>query len=98
MSGFPSTIRSSRRTQHNVRSLGGAFSGPVGKVRLAPATAAVVVIGAGFVVTFTMWRHMDEARAFALGVPYTNFNWKTVNAQNRGCNACRNLETAAKTE
>ena len=31
---------------------------------------------------------MDEARAFALGVPYTNFNWKTAHAQERGCNAC----------
>jgi hypothetical protein len=30
----------------------------------------------------------NQARAFALGVPYTNFNWKTVHAQVRGCNAC----------
>ena len=59
------------------------------------ALAAVVVIGAGFVITFMMWRHTDEARAFALGVPYTNFNWKTVNAQNRGCNACHADHLAA---
>jgi hypothetical protein len=59
------------------------------------ALAAVVVVGSGFVVTFAMWRHMDEARAFALGVPYTNFNWKTANAQNRGCNACHADHLAA---
>jgi hypothetical protein len=29
----------------------------------------------------------DDARTVTLGVPYTNFNWKTVHAQNRGCNA-----------
>lgn len=52
------------------------------------ALAAIIVIGAGFLVTFAMWRNMDEARAFALGVPYTSFNWKTVHAQERGCNAC----------
>jgi hypothetical protein len=52
------------------------------------ALAAIIVIGAGFVVTFAMWRNMDEARAFALAVPYTNFNWKTARAQERGCNAC----------
>lgn len=69
------------------------------------AVAAIVVIGAAFLVTFAMWRHMndaraddaraDEARAVALGVPYTNFNWKTVHAQNRGCNACHADHLAA---
>ena len=52
------------------------------------ALGAIIVIGAGFVATFAAWRHMDDARAFALGVPYTNFNWKTAHAQERGCNAC----------
>jgi hypothetical protein len=52
------------------------------------ALGAIVVIGAGFVVTFAAWRHMDEARAFALGIPNTAFNMKTVHAQERGCNAC----------
>jgi hypothetical protein len=59
------------------------------------ALAAIVVIGAGFVATFAMWRHMDEARAFALGVPYTNFNWNTAHAQSRGCNACHADHLAA---
>ena len=59
------------------------------------AVAAIVVIGAGFVATFAMWRHMDEGRAFALGVPYTNFNWNTAHAQNRGCNACHADHLAA---
>jgi hypothetical protein len=54
----------------------------------ALALSAIVVVAAGFVVTFTMWRHMDEARARALGIPYTTFNWKTAHAQERGCNAC----------
>ena len=52
------------------------------------AVGAVVVIAAGFLITFGVWRHMDEQRADALGVPYTEFNWKTVHAQERGCNAC----------
>jgi hypothetical protein len=52
------------------------------------ALGAIIAIGAGFVVTFAMWHQMDEARALALGVPYTNFNWKTAHAQERGCNAC----------
>ncbi len=59
------------------------------------ALAAIIVIGAGFAGTFAMWRHMDEARAFALGVPYTNFNWKTAHAQDRGCNACHADHLAA---
>jgi hypothetical protein len=50
--------------------------------------AAIIVVGAGFASTFALWRHMDEARAFALGFPYSNFNWNTVHAQERGCNAC----------
>ena len=61
------------------------------------ALGAIIVIGAGFVATFAMWRHMDEARAFALGVPYTNFNWKTAHAQERGCNACHADHLAADT-
>ena len=52
------------------------------------ALAAIIVIGAGFVITFSMWHRMDAARAFALGVPYSNFNWNTAHAQDRGCNAC----------
>ena len=52
------------------------------------ALGAIVVVVAGFFVTFAMWKHMDQARAAALGVPYTNFNWNTAHAQERGCNAC----------
>jgi hypothetical protein len=59
------------------------------------ALGAIIVIGAGFVVTFTVWRHMDQARAIALGVPYTNFNFKTAHAQERGCNACHADHLAA---
>lgn len=59
------------------------------------ALAAIIVVGAGFAATFAMWRNMDEARAFALGVPYTNFNWNTAHAQNRGCNACHADHLAA---
>jgi hypothetical protein len=59
------------------------------------AVAAIVVIGAGFAGTFAMWHHMDEARAFALGVPNTNFNKNTANAQSRGCNACHGDHLAA---
>ena len=61
------------------------------------ALVAIIVIGAGFLVTFAMWRNMDEARAFALGVPYTNFNWKTAHAQERGCDACHADHLAADT-
>ena len=59
------------------------------------ALAAIVVIGAGFVVTFSMWRQHGRAAAFALGVPYTNFNLKTAHAQERGCNACHADHLAA---
>ena len=61
------------------------------------ALAAIVVIGAGFVATFFAWNAMDKRRAFALGVPYTNFNWKTAHAQERGCNACHADHLAADT-
>ncbi len=59
------------------------------------ALAAIVVIGAGFFATFATWHHMDEARAAALGFPYTNFNWNTAHAQERGCNACHGDHLAA---
>jgi hypothetical protein len=52
------------------------------------ALGAIVVIAAGFLITFGAWRHMDQARALVLGVPYSNFNFKTAHAQERGCNAC----------
>jgi hypothetical protein len=52
------------------------------------AAGAIVVIVVGFLITFAVWRNTDQARARALGVPYTNFNWKTAHAQERGCNAC----------
>jgi hypothetical protein len=52
------------------------------------ALTAIVVIAAGFVMTFARWQHMDAARARALGIPVTEFNWKTAHAQERGCNAC----------
>lgn len=56
---------------------------------------AVIVIGAGFFATFAAWHYMDAERAFALGVPYTNFNWDTAHAQDRGCNACHADHLAA---
>lgn len=52
------------------------------------ALAAIVVVGAGFVITFAMWRQADSAKAFSLGVPFTEFNMKTAHALERGCNAC----------
>jgi len=52
------------------------------------ALGAIAVIGAGFVITFTMWHSADSAKAFALGVPLTEFNTKTAHALERGCNAC----------
>lgn len=52
------------------------------------AVGAVVVIVAGFLITFAVWRNTDQARAVALGIPYTEFNFKTAHAQERGCNAC----------
>ncbi|HZD89571.1 MAG TPA: hypothetical protein VE224_05690 [Pseudolabrys sp.] len=55
---------------------------------LVLALAAIVVIGAGFVITFAMWHKTDRAKAFAMGVPYTGFNMKTAHALERGCNAC----------
>jgi hypothetical protein len=66
----------------------------VRNVRLA--VAAVVVLSAGFLITFAAGQQTqqqtqqqkDEARAIALGVPKTNFNLKTVYALERGCNAC----------
>ena len=59
------------------------------------ALGAVVIVAAGFLITFTMWRNMDEARARALGVPYTNFNLKTAHALDRGCSACHADHLAA---
>jgi len=61
------------------------------------ALGAIIVIGAGFVISFTVWRHMDTARAIELGIPYTNFNFKTAHAQERGCNACHADHLAADT-
>jgi hypothetical protein len=55
---------------------------------VAIALAAIIVIGAGFVTTFAMWHKADSAKAFALGVPFTEFNMKTAHALERGCNAC----------
>jgi len=55
---------------------------------LALALAAIVIIGAGFVVTFAMWHQVDRAKAFSMGIPHTDFNMKTAHAMDRGCNAC----------
>jgi mono/diheme cytochrome c family protein len=55
---------------------------------LALALAAIVIIGAGFVITFFMWNQADGAKAFSMGVPLTEFNMKTAHALERGCNAC----------
>ena len=59
------------------------------------ALGAIIVIGAGFAITFAVWHRMDQARAFELGIPYTNFNFKTAHAQERGCNACHADHLAA---
>jgi hypothetical protein len=60
------------------------------------AVAAIVVIGVGFLLpTFAVSQQTNEARAVALGFPYTNFNWKTAHAQDRGCNACHPDHLAA---
>lgn len=57
------------------------------------ALGAIVVLGVGFIISSATGQdakqvRTNQARAFALGVPYTSFNWKTVHAQDRGCNAC----------
>ena len=57
--------------------------------------AAIVVVGAGFVTAFAMWNRQNEARAAALGVPYTAFNMKTAHGLDRGCNACHADHLAA---
>jgi hypothetical protein len=62
---------------------------------LALALAAIVIIGAGFVIIFAMWHRADSAKAFALGVPFTEFNMKTAHALERGCNACHGDHLAA---
>ena len=59
------------------------------------AVGAIVIVAGGFFATFAMWRHLDEARAVALGIPYTEFNWKTAHAQERGCVACHADHLAA---
>jgi len=56
---------------------------------------AIIVVGAGFALTFELWRGMDRARAQALGVPVTEFNLKTAHALERGCNACHAGHLAA---
>jgi Cytochrome c7 and related cytochrome c len=61
-------------------------------------SGAIVVVGASFLVTFARSQDKtDEDRAFVLGVPYTSFNWKTVGAQHRGCNACHGNNLAETT-
>lgn len=37
----------------------------------------------------------DQARAEALGVPYTPYNWQVAHVQDRGCNACHGGNLAA---
>ncbi|MDE2228605.1 MAG: hypothetical protein KGL11_06145 [Alphaproteobacteria bacterium] len=59
------------------------------------ALAALVVIVGGFGATFYAWHQRNDARAFALGIPYTNYNWNTAHAQDRGCNACHGDHLAA---
>ncbi len=56
---------------------------------------AAGLIAAGFGITFTIWHHGNAARAVALGVPYTTYNWETVFAQQRGCAACHGGHLAA---
>jgi hypothetical protein len=52
------------------------------------ALGAFVVLVSNFIAGSAAGQEADKARAFALGIPYTSFNWKTVHAQDRGCNAC----------
>ena len=61
------------------------------------ALGAIIVVAAGFVLTFTVWHRMDQRRAAELGIPYTTFNFKTAHAQERGCNACHADHLAADT-
>ncbi len=67
------------------------------KALLALGAIIAIVIGAGFGVTYSnsTSREADEARAVALGIPYTDFNWNTAHAQMRGCNACHSDHLAA---
>jgi hypothetical protein len=59
------------------------------------ALGAITVIGAGYVAAAPDSRSKDEARAVEVGVPYTEFNWKTLSAHKRGCNACHGDQLAA---
>jgi hypothetical protein len=56
---------------------------------------SIVAIGIAFGVVFALWHQQDEARAVALGVPYTAFNWHTAHGQDRGCEACHGAHLAA---
>jgi mono/diheme cytochrome c family protein len=56
---------------------------------------SIIAIGIAFGVVFALWHQQDEARAVALGVPYTDFNWHTAHGQDRGCAACHGANLAA---
>jgi len=58
-------------------------------------TTVVIVGGPAVSNAFAGASEQDEARAFAMGIPYTNFNWNTAHAQDRGCNACHGDHLAA---
>jgi len=56
---------------------------------------SVVVIGVAFGLVFVLWHQQDAARAVALGIPHTDFNWQTAHGQDRGCVACHGTHLAA---
>jgi hypothetical protein len=55
---------------------------------------AIAIVGIGFWIVFAAWQQQDAARAFAVGAPYTAYNWQTAHAQDRGCEACHGANLA----
>ena len=55
---------------------------------------ALLLVGIVFGVVFVVWHQQDEARALAMGVPYTAYNEQTAHAQDRGCAACHGAHLA----
>ena len=56
---------------------------------------SVIVIGVAFGIVFALWHQQDDARAVALGIPYTDYNWHTAHGEDRGCAACHGTHLAA---
>jgi hypothetical protein len=56
--------------------------------------SAVVVVAALFWLAFSLWHQSDARKAYAMGFPDTLYNWHTIHAEGRGCNACHGSHLA----